>query len=470
MEPTRLNKKDFLAVLAGSILLCFFAFLNKYPLTFWDTGTYLASGFKNFYPEDRPVFYGWFIRHMSLKSSFWLVIWFQGLFCALLIYRTILFLYGRTHIFFRYFLVVCILTIGTALSNKVSTLMPDIFTPIVLLSMLLLLFDRSLSKWEIAFYSVLLLYAVLVHNSHTVIILGTAAIAGLVLLFKRNLIRHFIRRRLFLVVAIIISCNIIAPSVNYALSGHFTLSRWSHGFIMNSFVNTGIAKDYLEDQCETHDFKLCQYKDSLLFLDFMWDWSKSPFYKFGGPDSVRAEYEYIIRDVFTSPNYMPKFIYKSLQKSGALFFNLSLRANDENPPQNSTSSTFYHMQRTLEKEIFQFSFCNQNRGVLDFSFTDTLQDVLLLFSCFLVILVFFSETLRQSISSRVKLMLALTVMFLYSNALICATFADVFPRYQNRLFWVLAMMCILIVLDLKPVKGFLERVRSSLRETASSKT
>ncbi|MEZ4979591.1 MAG: hypothetical protein R2772_09875 [Chitinophagales bacterium] len=71
-------KKIFFFLL-GPLLLLFPAFYNGYPLVYSDTGTYIQSGMEMLIPNDRPIFYGLFIRIFSLGFSLWLVIYIQAL-------------------------------------------------------------------------------------------------------------------------------------------------------------------------------------------------------------------------------------------------------------------------------------------------------------------------------------------------------------------------------------------------------
>jgi hypothetical protein len=60
---------DLLCILIATACFCSYAIWNGYPLVFLDTGTYVASGFERFVPRDRPLAYGFFIRHSSLAHS-----------------------------------------------------------------------------------------------------------------------------------------------------------------------------------------------------------------------------------------------------------------------------------------------------------------------------------------------------------------------------------------------------------------
>ena len=69
---------------------------------------------------------------------------------------------------------------------------------------------------------------------------------------------------------------------------------------------------YLDENCENHQFKLCDYRDSLpdRAYKFIWD-EKSPFYKIGGWKDTKKEFNEIIYGTLTKP----KFIFLHIKES-----------------------------------------------------------------------------------------------------------------------------------------------------------
>ena len=89
MKKLRIKKQtilDILLILLGGIILCFMGFYNTFPYVYSDCGTYIGSGFSLKVPYDRPIFYGLFVRHVSLLTSLWLVILVQGLILSLILF------------------------------------------------------------------------------------------------------------------------------------------------------------------------------------------------------------------------------------------------------------------------------------------------------------------------------------------------------------------------------------------------
>ena len=157
---------DILLVLLCGMLLCYMGFVNAFPLMYPDCGTYILSGFTLKVPVDRPIFYGLFVRHISLQTSLWLVIWTQGILLALVVFYYFKYLSGTRLFRFYYLLCIAFLTFFTPASFNVSQLIPDIFAPVSILALGLLLFAGNMKKRDVVVTTVILVYALAVHNSH----------------------------------------------------------------------------------------------------------------------------------------------------------------------------------------------------------------------------------------------------------------------------------------------------------------
>jgi len=70
------------------------------------------------------------------------------------------------------------------------------------------------------------------------------------------------------------------------------MSKSKHIFYMGHMVENGILKKYLDENCATHNYKICEYKDSLPpnADRFLWDFENSPVYKMGGWKACKNEF------------------------------------------------------------------------------------------------------------------------------------------------------------------------------------
>lgn len=115
-------------------------------------------------------------------------------------------------------------------------------------------------------------------------------------------------------VMVLVTFNFLAVSaIHWVLGAPFKPGRHSHVFLTGNKTENGILKEYLEENCPTKSHNLCFYKDSLLQAcsQFVWD-PVSPFYKLGDWEANEQEYKAILRNIFTTPKWVIRFIPQSL--------------------------------------------------------------------------------------------------------------------------------------------------------------
>ena len=128
-----LKKPLYLA--SATLIMLIPALINGYPMIYSDTSTYLASGFEMQPPMDRPMTYGLFIRLFSLNGlSLWPVIIMQCFLLVWLIYQLVGAVLEENHKFRALvFLAVTVVASFSGAGWASCYLIPDIFTPIMLL-------------------------------------------------------------------------------------------------------------------------------------------------------------------------------------------------------------------------------------------------------------------------------------------------------------------------------------------------
>ncbi|HLP12535.1 MAG TPA: hypothetical protein VK177_11435, partial [Flavobacteriales bacterium] len=143
---------------AAVLMLIWPAMVNGFPFIYNDLSTYLASGFELKTPFDRPITYGIFLRIASLNGlSLWGVIVVQAILVSWLVFK-ILVVFLKDVITLQHCLVcMFILCAFTPLPWICSLLMPDIFTPLLVLSLVLILYNgnstNSIGLYVVFFFS-----------------------------------------------------------------------------------------------------------------------------------------------------------------------------------------------------------------------------------------------------------------------------------------------------------------------------
>ncbi|HRY31994.1 MAG TPA: hypothetical protein P5531_03400 [Bacteroidales bacterium] len=445
--------KQVLLILTGGFILCFWAFYNHYPITFWDTGAYLYAGYHNAVPLDRPIIYGLFLRHVSMADSLWLVVLAQGLIVSLLVYYYFYYLtasrFRGTFFLFYIFL----LTFLTGASFTVSTLMPDIFTSVALLSLGLLLMVRQMKIRDLIIICFLFVLGISVHNSHIMIVFTVLFVISILWLFRKFRLKlEFLSTKKLIISWILLFCATGGVSLtHHALGKTWAISRGTHMFMMARLADLGILQDYLQKNCWYKDYRICAYKDEIPW-DFLWDAEKSPVYKTGGWEANRLEYNAIIQNIFRQPEYTKIFISRSFESSFKLFFSFD---TGEMPKQYEGTNTFTMIQKKFGMQVKEYFSARQCNTGIDFTFVNKLQLLLLSFGFFALICLLFS-----GITLKHRFLIAFILGSLYINALICAAFSGVFDRYQSRIAWMLLLPLMLMLADPSLTETFFRRVKT----------
>ena len=245
----------FAVLCSISLLLCFHAFYNNYPLVYPDTGSYIFSGFESFIPRDRPMTYGLIIRHLSLKESTWLVVYFQAFLTTVAMY--ILFTrFIKDHLVRKilFAISVLILVLMTGISCHVSQLIPDIFAGLMSLSFVVLLTHSG--KIDFCYWVLLILLwlSLIVHNSHLMIGVGGLFLTA-ILMFLKQLTIPF--SRLIGPTLVLLVSFITIPMIHLTLGKSFEFSKDSPNFVLNKLIEIGVVDKFLTENCDENEYPLC---------------------------------------------------------------------------------------------------------------------------------------------------------------------------------------------------------------------
>ena len=432
--PNTLNNKQHyrLSILLSTIIICIPAFINNFPFIYSDTGTYLETGFSNAVSYIRPITYGIFMRHISLHQSLWLVIVVQAFIISWLIH-----LFTKTFFKnaspFKLVLSVSILTATTSIGVSTGMLMPDFTAPILILAPALLLFSDIKSKWRLFFIGLALWFTVAVHHSHGYILFLILLSLGFKWLFFGKNLQFQANKRFLLVVFLLVMGYFTIPSLTYSRTGNFIGSKSANIFLMNRINQMGLLKSFLDKQCPTKQYPICQYKDNIP-KSFLWG-SNTPVKKDRGWVANNDSYEEIIIDFIKTPRYLEKFIIKSLETGVQQFF--SIRAVRMMPlysgkwPQQEFEHYMPDVVPALEKSMV-------NKGIWNSSYLDIAQHIIVFSSTLLLLYLFFYQK-KYPIDPVHRNLAFLLLMALLSNAFICGGISMIAPRFQSRMIWVVPL-------------------------------
>jgi hypothetical protein len=425
-------------VIVGAIILCYIGFYNGFPLIYFDTTDYLGGAFGRYIPIDRPVFYGLFMRFASLQNTLWLVILIQGLLLSYLLFETFGIFYTGHKRNLYFILSIAILTACTGISQNTSMLLPDIFSSISILCLINILLNNNLTNTRRAILSFIFVLCLLIHLSNLLVLLSLLLLMVVYLIVKqlKKQAVSIKKNRLFLSFILVISIFIIAPTLNYLWGKKFIITQASHVFIMAHLVETGILEEYLNDQCTKKNYKICEYKNSL-DTNFIWQ-PNGTFGKLGGWEGTRTEFNQIIKDIITTPKYELLLLKRSVEYSFQQFFTFRI-------PHNTSLEIQPFLKADYKMYGRDYGASLQYNNKLNYDITNQIQQILVLVSLAFLCFVLVSPAYFNSLSPKLKWFLILILAFCILNAAICANFATIHNRYQNRIIWLIPLTAFFVL-------------------------
>jgi hypothetical protein len=286
----------WLAVPAAALILLGAALWNRYPLTFWDTRAYLTHSITLAPRPDRVIGYSLLIRPLATLGTLWTVVAFQALALAWVLWIGARVALGRVAAA-RFLIVVAGLSLCSAIPWIAGQLMPDVFTPIMVLALFALVRgERDLGWGERTGLCGLITISAAVHVTHAVF--GAMLVFVLLLAAPRGL-----RLRGSVAQAALTGGVALALGAggmlgfNYSRTGRFTLASGGSAYLLAHLVDSGIASSVLDRHCDERGaaYLLCRWRKQLPMTpdDFLWN-DRLPFRPFDHPVATRAEFRRLL--------------------------------------------------------------------------------------------------------------------------------------------------------------------------------
>jgi hypothetical protein len=412
-----------LAILAAAALLLWPAVWNGYPIVFADTGTYLSQAVHHYLGWDRPAFYSFFILPLHLTITTWPIIVVQCLMTA-----------GVLHALCRTLgcgaWTVLPLTAGLAATTWLPWLacqiMPDIFTPLLVLGLcLLVLVPECLSRVE--------RIGLVASAGFMVAAQQSSVPLSLVLLTALIPLRCWLagagRLRWRLAFAPTLMAIAALLSVNVAGYGRFSLAPFGNMFLLARVIYDGPGLTVLQRDCPAAGWRLCDFLDRLppTSDEFLWQ-PGSPVGLAGGHKAVSAEADAIITAVL---HEQPGAELRAFLANGWEQLQRFVSGDGLEPWPVEVSPWIERDFPAAEWEAYQSA--RQQRGVLTIpGWQARLQRVVVLAGVALCLLLLpLALWRRQPVAG----FLAVVLLALPASALINGGLSTPHDRYQSRVMW-----------------------------------
>lgn len=439
---------NFFYFFTGTLILLIPALSNNYPFVYSDTGTYIISGFENFVPKDRPIFYGWFIRHLSLSLTFWLPVIVQSFFTFIVIH--LLCKYYLNHVQKRplTLVIAILLVLFTGVGLFAGKLMPDIFTGLIIVAGFLLFFRKDLMGWEKVVLSIIFYYGLLVHLSNILMILIFLVLYSTFHLYKnkfyfKGFLNSLILKKYFISVSLLAILTV--PTVNVIFENKFEFSRSSHVFLMGKMGESGILKRYLDGNCESNQYELCNYKNDIpsSATAFIWP-ANSILYKTGGWTDSKGEYDKILFEIYTTPKFW-KWLATDFIISTFRQFSTFSPGIIEPHPESSPAS--YCIKWKMGHEFSQYMSSKQQLNQFSIVDIERRQNLFIYFSLAVICMIIFNTSSPEFWNSFKINEVLFFLIFLVINAFVCGALANVLDRLQGRVVWILPLVATIISIN-----------------------
>ncbi len=285
-----------LVILASTLLLLGAAIWNRFPLTFWDTRAYLVHSVTLAPRLDRVIGYSLFIRALSWTGSLWSVVAVQSVLLAWLLWLVARLVLRRPNPI-RFTATVGLIAALTALPWIAGQLMPDVFTPILVLALFgLIAGGTRLRRGERLLLGIAIAIAAAVHVTH--------AAFGVMLMVALVVTSWPIRRatpsqlRGALLGLLAIGAGLTGMlGFNYSRSHRWELVGGGSAFLLAHLVESGQASRLLDYHCGARDYALCPYRASLPMTtdELLWQ-DRLPFHPFEQLEVTKRETRRLLLD------------------------------------------------------------------------------------------------------------------------------------------------------------------------------
>lgn len=427
------------------------ALYNRYPLVYFDSGAYMEMSI-NLEPSfHRALGYPLLMKLTGWAISNWPIVLLQGFLVSLVLYWFLeVFVKKNTRKW--HFALVSIISFATGLSWYAAQLMPDIFSLILLLSTMILVFDQNLKSSRFYALLIIVFVSLLTHLSH-IPWLFLMLVIWFGLSFLRQLNIPKLKSRLLIGFStVLIAAFATVSGINAAHGLGFKMSLSSNVFITANLGEMGILKMYLEENCGSKALPFCNQIENLPIETGGYLWSADGYMAQMNQDWALANEQCapIVHDFIFKPRYLKWLLFASVKASAKQMFQVDM-GSGLNYQYAKGTPPYWPMKTHFKQELNEYLGSIQNKkDELPLSFFKYLNLTTIAISILLIGFFF----LNGNINSELRIVLLFTVLAYIYHAAITGVLANVYDRLQGRIVPIIPILAFVIWLV-----NFLEKRR-----------
>jgi hypothetical protein len=424
-------------VLVSSVMLSWVALYNRAPLVFSDTIAYATAPLRGEIPGFVSPYYGLLILPLHQGITLWPVVFAQGAMLGYLLHLVIRCVSdGSIENLHKILVVIAGLCLFSSLPWITGEILPDVFTPVVLLGIFLQAFcTDQLKRGERWYIAILTTIGIAVHISHVPIALGLIVLA---LMLQRKFAPAQVRlsRSVLLVLPLFVAVGSML-ALNWHYSRVLSLAKNGSVFLLAKWADEGPALSYLEQSCRTVKYELCAYLGDMKGLthdDLKWG-EASPFINVGSSlDEFEPEARRIVWGTLKA--YPVEIFYRSIRDAGRQI--LRFQAGD------GLSPTFARLVAPILGEVFSPAVeksvleSKQGQGELPIPEFRILHAVGLIFGLVLCLWSFIAW--RGVLPTQLIALQIFVLAGIVLNAIVTGALSGPYDRYLARVIWLISFV------------------------------
>ncbi len=435
------------AILFAAVVLAWPAFYNRYPLLYPDAISYMGDGsnvaralfrqeFTDYY-GFRSLIYSLGILPLHWHVTPWPIVAVNALLTSYVLWLLVHSLFSERRLF-HFLAIVLVLSLFTGLGWLVGWIMPDIFGPLLYLSVFVLVFaTERLSVGERVAMALIAWWGIVSHATHLMLTLGLYPLLIIVLVLQGCSLRQSLRA-VRLVAAILLVAVVAQVALNAYLDQGATLNGNRPPYLLARVIADGPGRWYLQKHCGNSPLASCVLLKNASddAEEFLWG-------EQGWVNVSPEEQKDLRREELTVVlGTLREYPREELRISAAHFWEQLLSYGVFSYDANAW--ILESIDGSLPGQAGKYLRSRQAQGKLDEEFFSLVQDCAVIVSLILIGLwAIFGRRLRSRRLAGLSVVVTYVVLV---NAAVTGNISNVEDRYQARVIWLVPLLALVFLL------------------------